>query len=138
MKRLIIKAIGFVLIVYCSYLLIGKQIVMPIIGDTVEGIVVGFKGKGYNRTPLPRSYDKIWQARSAYVRFIPEGSADSLTILSDGNAFISLLNYHPFQSVKVAYWKGKPQTASIINWRAYPLLVCILLIGFALAFGKST
>lgn len=133
-----IKGIGFVIILYSSYMLIGKQIMMPIMGDTTLGTVVGFKAKGYNHTPVPRNYDKIWQARSAYVRFIPKGATDSLTVLSDGNVFISLLNYHQSQSVQVAYWKGKPQTASIINWRAYPLLVCILLIGFALAFGKST
>ena len=138
MKRWMIKAIGFVIILYSSYMLIGKQIVMPIMGDTTLGIVAGFKAKGYNRTPVPRNYDKIWQARSAYVRFIPKGETDSLTVLSDGNVFISLLNYHQLQSVQVAYWKGKPQTASIINWREYPMLLFILLVGAVLIFGKSS
>ena len=136
MKRWMIKAIGFVIILYSLYVLIGKQIVMPIMGNTAVGTVAGFKAKGYNRTPVPRSYDKIWQARTAYVRFIPQDASDSITILSDGNVFVSLLNYHQFQTVKVAYWKGKPQTASIINWREYPMLLFILLVGVILVFGK--
>lgn len=138
MKELGMRFLGAVILLYFGYLVLGKQILMPLVATHTEGVVIGFKAK-HSNIPVERSYGKsIWDARSAYIRFVPPNATDSITVLSDGNVFFSFLNYDLKQKVKIAYWKDKPTTATIISWREYPLSVFMMLIGCILLFQKTS
>lgn len=136
MKLLFIRLLGCVILLYVGYIVLVKQIIMPIIGVNTEGVIIGYKGK-QAKAPIERSYSKnLWDARTAYVKFLPKNTTDSLTVLSDGNAFFSFLNYSKNDKVHVSYWANRPQSATIINWREYPLPLFIGFIGAILLLGK--
>jgi hypothetical protein len=129
--NLIFRLCGTGFIVVALYFLVFKQIVMPIVGVTKPGVVVGFKTKGIRAMSDGNSTSALLvNAKKPYARFVPTGAKDSITVVSDGDPIFGFLNFEKYDHVTVAYWSdANPRTATIISWRMYPVFIAFILIG---------
>lgn len=136
LKIAVIRLIGISSLVLFGYLFVGKQVLLPILGTTTNGRIIGFKSTYFSRKPTYTNTKKSWKARSVYFRFCTATPTDSLTLLNEGSPLWGILNYQLHDTVMVAYWPLAPSTATIINWREYPLFFLLGLIGWVFTFGK--
>lgn len=141
--RILLVAGGLLLL-----FIIGKPVmntfINKIAGQSVEGVVIGFRGKGSSKAILESGdgkYKHKKKARRPVVKYtkVP-GSLDSLVLFSKSTALFAFLNFEKGDVVEVVFSKNNKGDASI--WSLRTMFTDLILVGFCffmiwLGFKKS-
>lgn len=130
----ILLVVGGLILLY----IIGKPLVTniqnKISGVSVQGVIVGFRGRGTSHTVFDDNTSKRpkkWISRRPVFKYpAVQGSLDSLTGFESSSILLPWLNFDKGDHVDVVFGEGNPSQAQIFSWGIFFSDIVMILFCF--------